>query len=222
MTHAAIRAMRPSTAVPRSPPADRFRHRHSRKFLGRQRGHRNIGLHPKPFQPEHAGGHQTDRRPGQPLWRHSHHSRSGHSRANGQECHRRRDQLGVLEGPAPDPNAPATSLCTRPPGQDYTRYLDPNALKGARIGIPRAFFYDKAIPPGAKEARGGLTPEQLDVMNEAIEVLKQQGAIIVDPADIPSIVTTHPNRNFILWNACSGATDSKDRTLAALLFSSTV
>lgn len=130
--------------------------------------------------------------------------------------------LGVLEGPAPDPNAPATSLCTRPPGQDYTRYLDPNALKGARIGIPRAFFYDKAIPPGAKEARGGLTPEQLDVMNEAIEVLKQQGAIIVDPADIPSIVTTHPNRNFILWNACSGATDSKDRTLAALLFSSTV
>ena len=41
-------------------------------------------------------------------------------------------------------------------------------------------------------------------MDEAIEILKQQGAIIVDPADIPSIVTTDPDRNFLLWNTCSG------------------
>jgi Asp-tRNA(Asn)/Glu-tRNA(Gln) amidotransferase A subunit family amidase len=79
-------------------------------------------------------------------------------------------------------------LCTRPPRQDYTRYLDSGALKGARIGIPRAFFYDTATPPGMKEPRGGLTPDQAKVMNEAIEILKQQGAIIVDPADIPSII----------------------------------
>jgi amidase len=117
--------------------------------------------------------------------------------------------LGALEGIAPDPNDPATSLCARPPGQDYTRYLDPAALKGARIGIPRAFFYDKTTPPGAKDPRGGLTPDQAKVMNDAIEILKQKGAIIVDPADIPSIVTTDPNRNFLLWNTCSGATDSK-------------
>jgi amidase len=121
--------------------------------------------------------------------------------------------LGALEGATPDPNDPATSLCTRPPGGDYTRYLDPAALKGARIGVPRAFFYDKITPPGAPNStsapRGGLTPEQANVMNEAIEVLKQQGAIIVDPADIPSIVTTDPDRNFLLWNSCSGVTDSK-------------
>jgi amidase len=117
--------------------------------------------------------------------------------------------LGALEGIAPDPNDPATSLCERAPGQDYTRYLDPAALKGARIGIPRAFFYDKTTPPGAKEPRGGLTPDQAKVMNDAIEILKQQGAIIVDPADIPSVVTTDPNRNFLRWNTCSGATDSK-------------
>jgi amidase len=117
--------------------------------------------------------------------------------------------LGALEGPAPDPNDPATSLCPRPPGQDYTRYLDPGALKGARIGIPRAFFYDKTTPPGAKESRGGLTPEQADLMNQAIEVLRQQGATIVTPADIPSIVTTDPDRNLLLWNTCSGVTDSK-------------
>ena len=31
----------------------------------------------------------------------------------------------------------------RPPGADYTRYLDAGSLKGARIGIPRAFFYER-------------------------------------------------------------------------------
>lgn len=117
--------------------------------------------------------------------------------------------LGVLEGAAPDPNDSATSLCARPPAQDYTRYLDPVALKGARIGIPRAFFYDKATAPGAKNPGGGLTPEQSAVMTEGIEILKQQGAVIVDPADIPSITTTDPDRNFLLWNTCSGVTDSK-------------
>jgi amidase len=117
--------------------------------------------------------------------------------------------LGVLEGAAPDPNDPATSLCSRPPDRDYTRYLDPAALKGARIGVPRAFFYNKTMPPGAKEPRGGLDPDQAKVMEEAITILKQQGAIIVDPADIPSIVTTDPDHNFLLWNTCGGASDSK-------------
>jgi len=117
--------------------------------------------------------------------------------------------LGALEGAAPDPDDPATSLCIRPPGQDYTRYLDAGALKGARIGIPRAFFYDKTTPPGAKEPRGGLTPDQAKVMDEAIGIFKQQGAIVIDPADIPSIVTTDPDRNSLLWNTCSGVTDSK-------------
>ncbi len=126
--------------------------------------------------------------------------------------------LGVLEGAVPDPGDPATSRCSRPPGQDYTRYLDVGALKGARIGIPRAFFYDKTTPParsgatgatGANAARGGLTAEQTKVMNEAIVILKGQGAVIVDPADIPSVVTRDAENNFLLWNTCSGATDSK-------------
>ena len=41
-------------------------------------------------------------------------------------------------------------------------------------------------------------------MDEAIAVLKQQGAIIVDPADIPSVVDKDPKNNFMLWNPCSG------------------
>src|SRR5262249_6269456 len=64
--------------------------------------------------------------------------------------------FGALEGAAPDPNDPATSKCTPPQGRDYTRFLNANGLQGARIGIPRAFYYDKATPPGEKEARGGI------------------------------------------------------------------
>jgi amidase len=50
--------------------------------------------------------------------------------------------LGAMESPSADPNDPATTKCPPPAGRDYTRFLNPNGLKGARIGIPRAFFYD--------------------------------------------------------------------------------
>ena len=117
--------------------------------------------------------------------------------------------LGALESATPDPNDPATRTCAPPAQKDYTRFLDAGALKGARIGIPRAFFYDRATPPGAQEPRGGLNPEQAKVMADAIEILKRQGAVIVDPADIPSIITTDPAANLLLWNSCSGAGEAK-------------
>jgi amidase len=119
--------------------------------------------------------------------------------------------FGVLESASPDPNDPATKTCTPPAGHDYTRFLKADGLKGARIGIPRAFFYDKTTPPGAKEPRGGLNPDQAKVMAEAIAILKQQGAIIVDPAGIPSIVSQDPKNNFLLWNTCGGANDAKGK-----------
>lgn len=48
-------------------------------------------------------------------------------------------------------------------------------------------------------------------MTEAIDILKQQGAVIVDPADIPSIVTTVPEKNFLRWNQCSGLNNVKGK-----------
>jgi amidase len=119
--------------------------------------------------------------------------------------------LGALEGAAPDPNDPATKTCTPPPGRDYTRFLKADGLKGARLGIPRAFYYDKTTPPGVKDARGGLNADQAKVMTLAIEILKQQGAIIVDPADIPSVISGDPAANALLWNQCSGSTDVKGK-----------
>jgi amidase len=122
--------------------------------------------------------------------------------------------LGVLEGAGADPNDPATSKCSRPLGRDYTKYLNREGLKGARIGIPRAFFYDKFTPPGAREPRGGLSPEQAKVMNEAIAILKRQGAVIFDPVEIPSIVSADPQENFLLWNVCSGLDNAKGKDAA--------
>jgi amidase len=118
--------------------------------------------------------------------------------------------LGVLEG-SPDPNDPATTKCAAPPGHDYTKFLTKDGLKGARIGVPRAFFYDKVTPPGADKTRGGLNPDQLKVMEDAIAVLKQQGAVIVDPVEIPSIVDKDPKNNFLLWGVCSGTDDRKGK-----------
>ena len=119
--------------------------------------------------------------------------------------------LGALEGAAPDPNDDATKTCAPPAGRDYTRFLEAGALKGARIGIPRAFYYDKLTPPGAKEPRGGLNPDQAKAMAEAIEVLREQGATVVDPADIPSVVDPDPSRNLLLWGICGGADDAKGK-----------
>jgi amidase len=122
--------------------------------------------------------------------------------------------LGALEGAAADPNDSATSKCSRVPGGDYTRFLNAAGLRGARIGIPRAFFYEKITPPGAKEPRGGLDAAQTKVMEEAIAILKQQGAIIVDPVEIPSIASTDPQENFLLWNTCAGLDNARGKDAA--------
>jgi amidase len=112
--------------------------------------------------------------------------------------------LGVLEGKASDPRDPATRTCTPPPGHDYTRYLRKDALKGARIGVPRVFFYDRTLAPGESEPEGGLSPAQQIVMADAIAVLKAHGALVIDPANIPSVVATRVADNFVRWNICTG------------------
>jgi amidase len=119
--------------------------------------------------------------------------------------------LGVLESAAPDPNDPATRTCTPPPGRDYTKFLNRDGLKGARIGIPRAFFYDRVAPPGEENPRGGLNDAQRKVMDDAIAVLKQRGAVIVDPANIPSVVDKDPKNNLMLWNTCSGVNNGRGK-----------
>ena len=131
--------------------------------------------------------------------------------------------LGALESPRPDPNDPATTTCTPPAGRDYTTVLKADALKGARIGIPRAWYYDRITLAGDRAGttegigttttitagRGGLSTAQAGVMAEAIAILKAQGAIVVDPADVPSLATQDPKQNFAAWDFCSGADQAR-------------
>jgi amidase len=119
--------------------------------------------------------------------------------------------FGALEGANPDPNDPATRTCPPPAGRDYTSSLKAAGLKGARIGIPRTFFYEPTTAGGSKTPRGGLNDAQRKAMADVIAVLEQQGAVIVDPADIPSIVTSDSVNNFLNWGTCGGLEDAKGR-----------
>jgi amidase len=84
-------------------------------------------------------------------------------------------------------------------------------LKGARIGIPRAFYYDAIKVAGEDRTRGGLNPDQTTLMADAIAVLRQQGAVLVDPANVPSLATTLRDDNFAAWDFCAGAEHAKGK-----------
>jgi amidase len=105
--------------------------------------------------------------------------------------------LGALEGAEPDPNDPSTSRCELPPNGDYTAFLRADGLQGARIGIPRVLYYDSVRVPGTDRFRNRLSDAGRGVMDEAIEILRAQGATIVDPADIPSVIDPDPANNLL-------------------------
>ena len=118
--------------------------------------------------------------------------------------------LGTLEGDAPDPRDPATGACMPPPRRDYTAFLRAGALKGARIGVPRAFFYEAAQVPGTGGASGGLSSVEQRAMSDALAALRAAGATVVDPADLPSALAPAAE-NLQSWPVCSGPGDAKGR-----------
>lgn len=78
--------------------------------------------------------------------------------------------LGVLAGT--DAQDAATAEADSRKQKDYTQFLDPNGLKGARIGVARKYF--------------GFSDAVDKVMNDSIAGMKSAGAEIVDPADLES------------------------------------
>ena len=78
--------------------------------------------------------------------------------------------LGALAGI--DARDDATKSSTGKSFADYTKFLDTNGLKGARIGIHRKGF--------------GFNDAVDKLMTDCIDIMKKRGAIIVDPADIPT------------------------------------
>jgi len=72
-----------------------------------------------------------------------------------------------------DPEDSATGASAGKSQTDYAQFCDPNGLEGARIGVARKYF-------GFNDAVDAL-------MSESLEIMKKQGATIVDPADIPTL-----------------------------------
>jgi len=97
--------------------------------------------------------------------------------------------LGVMAGF--DPNDPATEACLVPGNchSDYTQFLNPNALQGARIAVP---------PFPANRAA---------VMNNAIKVLTDHGATVVLvgalAAQLPGCPSRPPANNYPPAAGCS-------------------
>ena len=78
--------------------------------------------------------------------------------------------LSALTGT--DPDDAATTASAEKALPDYSQFCDPNGLKGARIGVARKYF--------------GFSDAVDTLMQEALDRMKQQGATLIDPADIPS------------------------------------
>ncbi|RMH14808.1 MAG: amidase, partial [Gemmatimonadetes bacterium] len=76
--------------------------------------------------------------------------------------------LGALTGV--DPRDPATEASRGHARTDYTTVLDPDGLRGARIGVARGFF--------------GFDPNVDALMEDALAALRDAGAVLVDPADV--------------------------------------
>jgi amidase len=76
--------------------------------------------------------------------------------------------LGVLAGV--DPRDPTTQESHGRSQADYTQFLEPDGLRGARIGVARNFF--------------GFNEKVDQLIDESIEVMEHLGAEIVDPADV--------------------------------------
>lgn len=78
--------------------------------------------------------------------------------------------LSVIAGP--DPRDPSTADAARHADKDYTRFLDPNGLRGARIGVARNLF--------------GTSMVADRVIGLSLDAIRAAGAVLVDPADIDS------------------------------------
>ena len=79
--------------------------------------------------------------------------------------------LGAMVGA--DPQDPATADSRGKLFPDYTGFLDPAGLKGARLGVVRKYF--------------GFNDAVDQLMDSLLGEMKRAGAEIVDPADIPTI-----------------------------------
>jgi amidase len=95
--------------------------------------------------------------------------------------------LGALTGI--DPHDAITQASEGKFYSDYTPFLDANGLQGARIGVPRETFF-------------GYNPKMDAIINQAIARMRELGAEIIDPSNIPTakqITSSHTEMEVLLF-----------------------
>lgn len=92
--------------------------------------------------------------------------------------------LGALAAGGPDPRDPATRAARGRVAADYAAALAPDGLRGARIGVVRGSF-------GFHDAVDRL-------VGESLEVLRREGATLVDPVAIPTAGQFDAGENAVL------------------------
>lgn len=97
--------------------------------------------------------------------------------------------LSIISGP--DPNDPAT-LSQPPTVPDFTQALHPDALRGKRVGVPRHIFM--------AQKTDDVDPFVSEAFHMALDVLRNLGAEVVDPADLPSAdeISKSPHELFVM------------------------
>ena len=78
--------------------------------------------------------------------------------------------LGAMTAAAPDDRDPATHAAAGHVQPDYTRFLDPAGLRGARVGVARKL--------------AGFDARVDAVMEAALATMRDAGAVIVDPIEL--------------------------------------
>jgi len=85
---------------------------------------------------------------------------------------------------AVDPDDTATQAPSRKASPDYTKFLDRGGLHGARIGVVRKLFdFSEKLAP---------------VMKAALDAMKSEGAVLVDPVEIGTLGKFDASENIVL------------------------
>jgi amidase len=78
--------------------------------------------------------------------------------------------LGAVAGADPADRAARSARQPRP--RDYTRFLSPDGLRGARIGVARNML--------------GTDKRILEIVESSLRLMRELGAVVIDPADLPN------------------------------------
>lgn len=116
--------------------------------------------------------------------------------------------LGALTGF--DQKDPATMISEKHAFKNYMQFLEEDGLKGARIGVARKMM--------------GTDRRIIKIFDSCLDVMKQKGAVMIDPADVPNFDKFNKTEMEVLYyefkadlNKYLATAKAKVRTMAEVI-----